>query len=280
MKSYGRAPTFLLATGYEQARSVVAMLAGDVAAAERVELVLPETGVCSTRPLCRRWRLLRRSCTRRSECLLRRRCGREGGRKERLRLRHDASRRCFRSEVRSKSVMPPRAIWAIGCGQLVNWGVLFFAFSVLLVPVAGRVRCAAMAGRRRIFARAPGLRDRGARGRAARRSRTGAGCDAGRWPARSRAPDPVGAAADDLDDLYRVGRARPVHGLDPLRAGLRHRRPRLRGSGRTPARDRDRHGDRRTREHRVSSRDVGARHALRLARRRRGARDHHRGRRR
>ena len=48
MKSYGRAPTFLLATGYEQARSVVAMLAGDLAAAERVELVLPETGVCTT----------------------------------------------------------------------------------------------------------------------------------------------------------------------------------------------------------------------------------------
>src|SRR4029453_8323520 len=48
MKSYGRAPTFLLATGYEQARSVVAMLAGDVAAAGRVELVLPETGVCTT----------------------------------------------------------------------------------------------------------------------------------------------------------------------------------------------------------------------------------------
>lgn len=45
-KSYGRAPTFLLATGYEQARSVAAMLAGDVAAAERVELDLPETGVC------------------------------------------------------------------------------------------------------------------------------------------------------------------------------------------------------------------------------------------
>jgi thioredoxin reductase len=48
MKSYGRAPTFLLATGYEQARSVVAMLSGDVAAAERVELELPETGVCNT----------------------------------------------------------------------------------------------------------------------------------------------------------------------------------------------------------------------------------------
>lgn len=46
-KSYGRAPTFLLATGYEQARSVVAMLAGDREAAIRVELDLPETGVCS-----------------------------------------------------------------------------------------------------------------------------------------------------------------------------------------------------------------------------------------
>jgi thioredoxin reductase len=47
MKSYGRAPTFLLATGYEQVRSIVAELAGDAEAARRVELVLPETGVCS-----------------------------------------------------------------------------------------------------------------------------------------------------------------------------------------------------------------------------------------
>jgi thioredoxin reductase len=47
MKSYGRAPTFLLLTGYEQARSIVADIAGDREAAERVELVLPETGVCS-----------------------------------------------------------------------------------------------------------------------------------------------------------------------------------------------------------------------------------------
>ncbi len=48
MKSYGRAPTFLLATGYEQVRSVVAALVGDWEAAESVELNLPETGVCST----------------------------------------------------------------------------------------------------------------------------------------------------------------------------------------------------------------------------------------
>ncbi|MFF9622210.1 FAD-dependent oxidoreductase [Streptomyces griseosporeus] len=46
MKSYGRAPTFLALTGYEQVRSVAAALAGDREAAERVELTLPETGVC------------------------------------------------------------------------------------------------------------------------------------------------------------------------------------------------------------------------------------------
>ena len=46
-KSYGRAPTFLIATGNEQVRSVVAALAGDLDAADDVRLVLPETGVCS-----------------------------------------------------------------------------------------------------------------------------------------------------------------------------------------------------------------------------------------
>jgi len=46
-KSYGRAPTFLMATGYEQVRSVVAALAGDWVAARDVQLDLPATGVCS-----------------------------------------------------------------------------------------------------------------------------------------------------------------------------------------------------------------------------------------
>ncbi|MFI2369286.1 NAD(P)-binding domain-containing protein [Streptomyces sp. NPDC018833] len=46
MKSYGRAPTFLAMTGYEQVRSIAAALAGDLEAADRVELTLPETGVC------------------------------------------------------------------------------------------------------------------------------------------------------------------------------------------------------------------------------------------
>jgi hypothetical protein len=47
MKSYGRAPTFLLATGYEQVRSIADELAGDHTSAREVQLLLPETGVCS-----------------------------------------------------------------------------------------------------------------------------------------------------------------------------------------------------------------------------------------
>jgi hypothetical protein len=69
MKSYGRAPTFLMLTGYEQVRSIMAEIAGDHEAARRVELVLPETGVCS-RPLDlprERW-LLRRAGTRGAGC--------------------------------------------------------------------------------------------------------------------------------------------------------------------------------------------------------------------
>ncbi|MFC4170871.1 NAD(P)-binding domain-containing protein [Microvirga sp. GCM10011540] len=50
IKSYGRAPTFLMLTGYEQARSVAAAIAGDLASADDIHLVLPETGVCSAPP--------------------------------------------------------------------------------------------------------------------------------------------------------------------------------------------------------------------------------------
>jgi Pyridine nucleotide-disulphide oxidoreductase len=46
MKSYGRAPTFLMLTGYEQVRSVACALTGDLQGARDVRLVLPETGVC------------------------------------------------------------------------------------------------------------------------------------------------------------------------------------------------------------------------------------------
>ena len=98
MKSYGRAPTFLMMTGYEQVRSIIADIAGDKEAAERVELVLPETGVCS-RPL-----------TASSEgegccggpapderrCLLPAGCRRESGRSQGLRLLLMADRLLFR----------------------------------------------------------------------------------------------------------------------------------------------------------------------------------------
>jgi glycine/D-amino acid oxidase-like deaminating enzyme len=48
-KSYGRAPTFLLATGYEQVRSVVAAVVGDHSAAHEVRLSLPADGGCPAR---------------------------------------------------------------------------------------------------------------------------------------------------------------------------------------------------------------------------------------
>lgn len=50
MKSYGRAPTFLMATGYEQVRSIAAELSGDHEGAQLISLDLPETGVCSSAP--------------------------------------------------------------------------------------------------------------------------------------------------------------------------------------------------------------------------------------
>lgn len=48
MKSYGRAPNFLMLTGYEQVRSITAALVDEWEAARHIELELPETGVCST----------------------------------------------------------------------------------------------------------------------------------------------------------------------------------------------------------------------------------------
>jgi len=47
-KSYGRAPNFLMATGYEQVRSIVDALVGDMQSANDVQLDLPQTGVCNS----------------------------------------------------------------------------------------------------------------------------------------------------------------------------------------------------------------------------------------
>ncbi len=62
MKSYGRAPTFLMATGYEQVRSVVAALSGDWKAAKKVNLVLPETGVCGAPEPISKLKVLTNAC--------------------------------------------------------------------------------------------------------------------------------------------------------------------------------------------------------------------------
>jgi Pyridine nucleotide-disulphide oxidoreductase len=50
MKSYGRAPTFLVRTGYEQVRSIVAALAGDWESARNVELVRTASSRWTTDP--------------------------------------------------------------------------------------------------------------------------------------------------------------------------------------------------------------------------------------
>ena len=61
MKSYGRAPTFLMLTGYEQVRSIAAEHCRRREAAARVELVLPETGVCSRSAAAGQRAMLRRA---------------------------------------------------------------------------------------------------------------------------------------------------------------------------------------------------------------------------
>ena len=73
IKSYGRAPTFLMATGYEQVRSVAAHLAGDQAAAKRCGLCFPKRESAtpvSGLPAKPRDRLLRWPCARRSRRVL------------------------------------------------------------------------------------------------------------------------------------------------------------------------------------------------------------------
>ena len=140
-KSYGRAPTFLMATGYEQVRSVVADIAGDQEAARDVQLVLPETGVCSADPSPagerrRRW-LLRRPGARVRRCLLRRRCEGQERRQIRMRVRRaPRPSRGWKPPNERRRQVPASAIWAFGVTQIVGYGTLFYSYSILAPAVA------------------------------------------------------------------------------------------------------------------------------------------------
>ena len=137
-KSYGRAPTFLMATGYEQVRSIVAELAGDHVAARQVHLVLPETGVCNVAPAAAGGiELLRRPGSHRDLVAA------SPTRWPRPKARPDAAaapRRPPRSPnwPRSMSARTPAgAIWALGATQIVGYGTLYYSFAVL-APEIGR----------------------------------------------------------------------------------------------------------------------------------------------
>ena len=183
-----------------------------------------------------------------------------------MRMRHSGDRSAADRSARRSHDDAPRAIWAIGCGQLVNWGVLFFAYSVLLVPLED-----AFGAPRWLVA---GAFSFGLLVSAIAAPAVGRLADRGQGPAVMQAGGLLAAGllivwalVPTIWMTYLVwGGARPVHGLDPLRTGLCHRRPRVRRPGRAAARDR--HGDRngRTCEHRVSARHLGARDAVRLAR--------------
>ena len=125
MKSYGRAPTFLLRTGYEQVRSVVAALAGDWEAARRVELVLPETGVCnrSARAGARPARPRRRAAAAARRTSAARRRERE--------RRTRASARPGPRGARG----PGAIVGALSITETVSWGILYYAFAAFLLPM-------------------------------------------------------------------------------------------------------------------------------------------------
>jgi hypothetical protein len=91
MKSYGRAPNFLMLTGYEQVRSIACALTGDAEGARTLALTLAQDG-CLRRPSGRnrardRYLVLRGARARRCRCVLRPGCRGQGRGTGRMRLR-------------------------------------------------------------------------------------------------------------------------------------------------------------------------------------------------
>ena len=119
MKSYGRAPSFLAMTGFEQVRSIVAEVAGDHEAAARVELVLPDTGVCGGSGLF-------------------------DGRPAESRLLRPRDRAAHHRRAADLTTTPAaldggalRRVAAVLCLlEVVAWGALFYAFPVLASEIA------------------------------------------------------------------------------------------------------------------------------------------------
>jgi hypothetical protein len=152
MLSYGRAPTFLLATGYEQARSIAAFIAGDIEAARRVELDLPQTGVCSSSRVLLAEAEAASSCcahetpqgimlcaeagTDRGRTLLRE-CrveGRRPGRTGRMSQVTAAGSAAPAGPAASR----PRlvVVSAVGVAQILAWGSSYYLLAVLAGPIA------------------------------------------------------------------------------------------------------------------------------------------------
>ena len=136
MISYGRAPTFLMTTGYEQVPSIAAYLAGDLEAARRVELDLPETGVCSSNrvlpgepacctPMTPQEAQLGRGCA-----VLRHRGRGESGRSRTCGMKPIAvgDRDC----VRSPGIRPQLVVVsAIGLGQILAWRSSYYLTAII-----------------------------------------------------------------------------------------------------------------------------------------------------
>ena len=133
VKSYGRAPTFLMATGYEQVRSVSAAIAGDLEAADDVRLLLPETGVCSTHS--------NRSLEKSSGC-----CGGPAPKEVEACCVGDAVAKAedkggaaaeppleqLRGGARSRSLVTT----ALGVGEILAYGTTLYLPAVLAQPIA------------------------------------------------------------------------------------------------------------------------------------------------
>ena len=133
MKSYGRAPTFLLLTGYEQVRSVVAALAGDWQAARKVDSSCRRPA--SARPI----RPAPPSRAAAAAC-----CGAGSPHEEGAATRVSAAAARARAARRPSATRALSRAWAIvgalSVTETVSWGILYYAFAVFLAADAARAR--------------------------------------------------------------------------------------------------------------------------------------------